>query len=171
MRIIRRDSSGVYEIDKHVALSILKDVPPSSGKAPCPIMLSDEQMLVLAYYLEVEGGKRSEFGGANAGRGPIPIAKAAWAVVEFQDFRAVTMGGPFGPEQHPLAAKGLERYGAYEVERSTWIRGNEELEQFRHFVFSFHESTFECVAKGYRLSFHEGPLRRVLGYMQQRLIS
>ncbi|MFT3744341.1 MAG: hypothetical protein QM785_08595 [Pyrinomonadaceae bacterium] len=63
---------------------------------------------------------------------------------------------------HPLYSKGLSFYGCFEVINSEWI---EELRQnnktvypdreifagFRHFIFSFHDSTFECIAKGVEL--------------------
>lgn len=164
----------MYELDRQVTVSALPDLPPSSSRAPCPIVLSDEQMLVLAYYLEVPGNRRSELG-AGA-RGPLPVAKAAWAVVEFVDFRAVLMGPSCeGPAPHPLAARGVERYAAYEVGQSSWIRridpNPDRADTLRHFLLTFHDSTFECVARGYRVSLHEGPLRRVLAYMQQRLVT
>ncbi len=56
-------------------------------------------------------------------------------------------------------SKGLGFYGSYEVINSEWIeelrRNNkttypdrETFLGFRHFVFTFHDSTFECIAKG-----------------------
>ena len=74
----------------------------------------------------------------------------------------------FGPpndeafEGHPLAARGLASYAVYEVRRSSWLRRLERmnavhwnhrperfLARLRHFVFAFHDATFECIAEGF----------------------
>jgi hypothetical protein len=63
-------------------------------------------------------------------------------------------------EGHPLYERGLEPYGVFEVLESSWIRRLEEMNRihdrhdpswfrtFRHFVFAFHDSTFEVIARG-----------------------
>ena len=82
---------------------------------------------------------------------------------------------------HPLYDRGLRRYGAYELRHSSWVRALERMnrvhprhspERFarlRHYVFTFHDSTFECVAEGLQVAEHPGPLRRLLVEMQRRL--
>jgi hypothetical protein len=49
--------------------------------------------------------------------------------------------------RHPLHARGVDIYGAFEVRDSSWIR---ELRQIagsriegRHFILTFHDITFE----------------------------
>lgn len=60
---------------------------------------------------------------------------------------------------HPLYSKGLGFYGSYEVINSVWIkelrRNNKTTHpdrdimlESRHFMFTFHDSTFECIANG-----------------------
>jgi hypothetical protein len=51
-------------------------------------------------------------------------------------------------------------YGAFEVHDSSWIR---ELQQIsnrriegRHFILTFHDATFECIAGGFTTSMHGG---------------
>ena len=59
---------------------------------------------------------------------------------------------------HPLARLGVEAYGCYEIVTSTWVR---EVEREngrplaspgffrglpRHFAFTFHDSSFQCIA-------------------------
>ena len=58
---------------------------------------------------------------------------------------------------HPLYKRGLHAYGVFEVRNSTWIKQMTEQNRVafpntrdstrRHFIFSFHDSTFECVAE------------------------
>src|SRR5690242_16032349 len=70
---------------------------------------------------------------------------------------------------HPSHRGGhWEPYAVFEVKRSSGIRGLERMnsvhpyhrrdryEQLRHFVFTFHDSTFECVADGYEISIRSG---------------
>lgn len=58
---------------------------------------------------------------------------------------------------HPLYARGLQFYGVFEVLRSTWASTvvAQNRRSFpdtrddyagRHFIFTFHDSTFECLA-------------------------
>ena len=57
---------------------------------------------------------------------------------------------------HPLSRKGLGAYGIYEVTNSSWIAEvnaqnkvcfpDFEYGEYRHFVFTFHDSTLECIA-------------------------
>lgn len=70
----------------------------------------------------------------------------------------------FGPphadavNRHPLHARGVDIYGAFEVHDSSWIR---ELRQIsgrqiegRHFILTFHDTAFECIARGFTTSMH-----------------
>ena len=63
---------------------------------------------------------------------------------------------------HRLYEKGLGYYGFFEVLESEWIaelrQGNEVVfpdfrafPEGRHFIITFHDSTFECIASGFRL--------------------
>src|SRR5262249_17748356 len=74
----------------------------------------------------------------------------------------------FGPPNdealsgHPLYRKGLRHYGVCEVKNSSWVRALERMNRvhpshhprmfsrYRHFVFTFHDTTFECIAGGIR---------------------
>jgi hypothetical protein len=84
------------------------------------------------------------------------------AVVRFVGCYA-HMFGPPNDEAfmgHPLASRGLKPYGAFRVRNSSWIRALERMNsvhsahtpamfaRYEHFILSFHDSTFECVAKG-----------------------
>ena len=92
----------------------------------------------------------------------VPEDGETMAVVRFVGCRA-HMFGPPNDEAfagHPLAGRGLRPYGAFLVQNSSWLRGLERMnavhprhnpERFRelkHFVLTFHDSTFECIARG-----------------------
>ncbi len=40
-----------------------------------------------------------------------------------------------------------------------------------HFIFWFHDSTFECIAKGYKVETHRTSMKNLLGLMVERMIS
>ncbi|HCE66046.1 MAG TPA: hypothetical protein DER40_00570 [Geobacter sp.] len=83
------------------------------------------------------------------------------AVIEFPLVYIFTFGSP-GDESlngHPLYKHGLEFYRVHEIEDSSWITELEKqnsvhprhdrawfLKDKRHYVFTFHDSTLECVA-------------------------
>jgi hypothetical protein len=59
-----------------------------------------------------------------------------------------------------LASRGLGYYGIFEVVGSSWVRELEEMnrvhpnhnprrfDKLRHFIFMFHDNTFEVIAEG-----------------------
>ena len=69
------------------------------------------------------------------------------------------MGSPIGRVPHGSSAirKGVEFYAAHEVEDSEWLRDLETKElhraspgwirSHRHYVFTFHDETVECLAR------------------------
>jgi hypothetical protein len=89
----------------------------------------------------------------------------------------------FGPPNdeaftgHPLASRGLEPYAVFEVEQSSWIRQLERMNavhpnhkpelfaSYRHFVFAFHDSTFEAVADGFEVQLMSGSMRSAVSKM------
>ena len=86
-------------------------------------------------------------------------------------------------EGHPLESRGLHPYGVFEIENSSWRRELEKRNSihdrdnpensagYKHFIFAFHDSTFECIAMSFEISIHEGSLKDILTEMQKRLIA
>jgi hypothetical protein len=98
----------------------------------------------------------------------------AVAVIRFR-MPSAHMFGPPNDEAfsgHPLASRGLGPYAVFEVRQSSWIRGLERMnavhpchdrERYmarrRHFVFAFHDSTFESIADGFESEYFRGSMR------------
>lgn len=163
----------MYTVDHRDRVIGLKDLPQCSVGAPCPVVLASEHRLTLAYLVE---DVPDDWDGSSARVvGPDSHDEPA-AVVTFSMVKASMFGPPndeaFGG--HPLAARGLEPYGAFEVLDSSWLRRLEIMNRvhpshqagffggFRHFVLSFHDSTFECIARGYAFEITQGPLTAVI---------
>ena len=170
----------MYSVDERDTVIELKDFPQASVGAPCPVVMADENQLVVAYYVGIVDPRwtGSTIGVVDPGSTDEPVA-----VVAFPSYRAFMFGPPNDEafSGHPLASRGLSPYSVFEVRQSSWIRGLERMnavhpyhrpEMFsslRHFVFAFHDSTFECVAKDYAIEVRRGPVLDALDTMKLRL--
>jgi hypothetical protein len=81
---------------------------------------------------------------------------------------------------HPLYPFGLEPYCAYEVLNSPWlqtlaIQNQHTFPSFdfakgrRHFIFSFHDSTFECIGKDFKVTIAKQPYAEVVSGLVKRI--
>jgi hypothetical protein len=124
--------------------------------------MSDEGQVVLAYYCEVRDP--SWDGSYVRTVGPVD-ADEPIALVTFGGCWAHLFGGPNDEafSGHPLAARGLHPYGAFEIESSSWVRSLERMNSvhphhspslfqgIRHLVFAFHDSVFECCCRAFAI--------------------
>jgi hypothetical protein len=163
----------MYSIDDKDAIIVLKDTPQSSVGAPCPMILATEHSLFLAYYLQ---NTPPDWDGTTVTLIDEQTVGEPVALVKFTQVRAHMFGPPndeaFGG--HPLAPRGLRPYSVNEVRDSSWIRRLERMnavhpyhkpEHFshlRHFVFAFHDTTFECIAGGFAISLQKGSVAAVI---------
>jgi hypothetical protein len=167
-------------VDEKDRVVPINDIPQSSIGAPTPVVLSDEFVTIVAFYLEEmsddwDGTSIRIVGRETEGK--------TLAVVRFSICYASTFGPPNDEAfaGHPLAKHGLEPYGAFIIENSSWIRRLEQMnsvhpyhdpERFRarkHYVLSFHDSTFECVANDYTVELHNSSLKKILPRMIELL--
>ncbi|HEX4142582.1 MAG TPA: hypothetical protein VHY91_03455 [Pirellulales bacterium] len=118
--------------------------------------------------------------------------KLGTAVVEFQRCTQTTFGGPNDEAlpEHPLYNKGLRYYGVFEVLNSSWAietmaRARKSAQRIlrdrfedaykdhdwstRHFIFTFHDSTFECLARDLQVTIHNEPRGHALNKVLQKL--
>lgn len=107
------------------------------------------------------------------------------ALVEFERCVSAKLGAPNDEvfHGHPLSGKGCEPYSAQQVVNSRWIKEIEAINsvhsQYRaehwrdlhHFIFWFHDTTFECIARSYKVETHRISIRSLLELMVERMIS
>ena len=109
-------------------------------------------------------------------------ADAGTGVIEFEHCYLTKFGYPNDEALggHPLAKKGLKWYGVFEVENSSWIAektkqnrvnfpSTTEDTRSRHFIFTFHDSTFECLAWDLRARLDDQPYPSILSELAARL--
>jgi hypothetical protein len=116
----------------------LSDWPQPDGGAPMPVTVADESSLFVRYYTMTR----------------------KVVVVHFPLCSVFTFGSPNDEvlAGHPLYGRGLKFYSVHQVENSSWIASLEQrnrvhprhdrkrfLEDMKHYVFTFHDSTLECV--------------------------
>lgn len=117
------------------------------------------------------------------------------AAIEFKHCRRTLFGGPNDEAipEHRLFDKGLADcgYGICEVLNSAWAKEvmgqarksakriwGDRFEKayekhnwsIRHFIVTFHDSTFECLADDFAVSVHQGPFTDLLSHISQRIL-
>lgn len=94
------------------------------------------------------------------------------AIVEFGIPLKTQFGVPNDEalDGHPLSQSGLDAYDAFEVINSRWLA--EELRRnqvvfpdskftYRHFIFTFHDSSFECLADDLTITVDTRPFEQI----------
>lgn len=161
----------MYTVDEHDEVVELA-VPQSCTGAPCPFVLAGDLKLVVVYWLH---NPIEEWDGKSV-RVIGPASEGEAAVVRFKRPLMHRFGMPNDEAfaGHPLASRGLEPSGTFEVLHSSWIRALERMNsvhrlhtpamfsRYRHFVWSFHDETFECVATDYTVETADGPLTEIV---------
>lgn len=145
----------MYEVDEQDSLFELRSVPLIEQGAPCPILFAEEHALVLSYWI--------------SDAPPYHPTKAPIAIVRFNR----PYWHQFGPpgkeaiESHPLSSRGLFPCAVFRVDGSSLVRRlarmdsvhpclkPEIFDKLAHYIFTFHDSTFECVAEGFKSSIEQ----------------
>lgn len=168
----------MYSVDERDRVIELKGVPQSSVGAPMPIVLSNEHRILLGYIIE-----------ETVSYGSVPrivdydSPDEQFAVIDFALYWSYMFGPPNDEalDGHPLASRGLSPYGSFRIEDSSWIRQLEQMnsvhpnhnpkqfDRLKHLVFTFHDSTFECVAESFIVSQHQGSFDSLITTMRERL--
>jgi len=126
--------------------------------APKPLIFSSGGHAFALFYRDLP----------RTGREEGPLARGTFipavGAVEFLRVRSIKFGGPNDETLagHPLFGKGLEFYAAHEVINSRWIEEEEKIDSvhpqhrggwrdsLRHYIFTFHDETLECLAEEIR---------------------
>lgn len=165
----------MYRVDEKDSIIVLSHVVQPCPCAPCPIILAEEHNLFVAYIAHPSDPNWDP---------ALPDEETGEriAIARFERPYA-HMFGPPNDEAfagHPLAARGLSPWIVQEVLQSSWIRELERMNSvhpyhrpeafsgYRHLVFAFHDSTFECVAKDFSVRLMRGWLHEAVASIAQR---
>jgi len=172
----------VYQIDNKDRVRELGDVPQSDVGAPLPVVVADEHTVMLAYHSSAKP-TLEELAEIDSPRVVDAKSEGTIVIVSFVGAYASFLGPPNDEafDGHPLADRGLHPYGAFEVECSSWIREAErrnrvhpfhraeEFDTLHHFIFAFHDTTFEALADQFDLRVMVGSITTALHEMATRL--
>jgi hypothetical protein len=152
--------------------------------APMPHLLQSESRTFLVFHVFDQPPGR--IGTVANVTDSTSFAPRPLGVVQWVSCRGAVLGSPNDEAYHGhrLWDQGLSDVGAYraaEVLNSSWVAGLETANRVhprhrpeafasdRHFILGFHDSTFECVATGFRTWMAAVPMPEMLATLAGRL--
>lgn len=162
----------------------MKTIVPQDIGAPFPHVISCGLKTYLLYYI---GTGRPGWDETAAMIQVLePQSEHYVALIQFKTY-SIKFGGVndeilYG---HPLYEHGLESYEMHEIKNSSWISEQKKLNSIhpdfksesklwdarKHYIFTFHDDIFECIAEEYEIQVYRGKLDNVLSLANKRMIS
>jgi hypothetical protein len=150
--------------------------------APSPFLLCSEHRAFLTFYVSERDANWD--GTYVKVIDPASTNTASLCLVTFNGYASAKFGHPNDEvlSGHPLAKRGLEGYTAQIVKNSPWLRevaktnsvhrGDrpESWAALNHYVFWFHDSTFECLAKSYEVELTSESMPDLLNRVRTMLL-
>jgi hypothetical protein len=149
--------------------------------APLPFLLQNDYRTFLTFYVS-EPNPRWD-GTEVKIVDPSSPSAASLCLVAFRS-TSTKFGHPNDEvlRGHPLYGRGLESYTAQIVKNSPWLKEvaktnsvhdcdkPEKWEKINHYVFWFHDSTFECLAESYTVELTNESMAELLTRVQEKLL-
>ncbi len=171
----------MYHVDSHDRVVELSDFPQCSIGAPLPSVISTEHETVLLFLLD---DVSEDWDGTSTRIVSLSSADEPLAMVTFHKCYAHMFGPPNEEAYmgHPLAGRGFRPFGAFRIENSSWLRRVESMNSahrnhsparfaaLTHFIATFHDSTFECIASSYTVEVMQAPPKQALLRIVERMV-
>ena len=150
--------------------------------APLPFLLQNEYKSFLTFYVkEVDPNWDGSYVNVVD---PGSENNVNLALVTFSCCTSTKFGSPNDEvlDGHPLEGKGLDSYTAQVVRNSKWIKelqkinsvhscyNPESWSSLNHYIFWFHDSTFECVAESYKVEVYNTNMQKLLTQIGSELL-
>lgn len=177
-RTLRREVSLLK--GEETAIPISTQFPQDVG-APIPHVISNGYKTLLLYYI---GTSNPDWTESNPAIQVLDCKSQDYvALIDFQNCYCFRFGGVNDEvlNGHPLYEHGLESYEMHEIKHSSWICEQEKINAVhanfvqelwdtrKHYVFTFHDDLFECIADSYTIQAYQGSLRRVMELANKQL--
>lgn len=151
--------------------------------APLPHLMRNDYRALLAFLVSEPDPNWD--GTYITVKSPADAEPEPLALVEFEGCISAKLGSPNDEVHsgHPLCGKGLECYTAQEVVNSRWLKEVQAINSvhhmyrpenwvgLHHYVFWFHDTTFECLADSFKVETHRVSVKELLTMMIERLIA
>src|ERR1700722_6894107 len=150
--------------------------------APLPYLLRNDHRTFLTFFLrDIDPNWDGSYVSV---REPDSRRSEKLAVVEFVRCTCTKMGTPHDEvlQGHPLSGKGLGGYQPMVVKNSMWLKELEAINavhscykaaawsDLNHYILPFHDCTFECVAREFKVEAFQMPLLELLTEVCNRLV-
>lgn len=150
--------------------------------APLPYLLRNDYKTFLTFYIAEPD---PDWDGTYVKvKDPASGEDESLALVEFAGCVSAKLGTPNDEvlDGHPLHGRGLDSYTAQRVINSRWLAAAEEInsvhrcydrehwQELNHYVFWFHDTTFECLARSYTVEPFREDMESLLSLVCQRLL-
>jgi hypothetical protein len=126
--------------------------------SPSPTILSNDNELFIAFYADKES-KSSVPQERNT------IYDTGIFALKFKTYLKYTFGLPSNEtiEGHPYSKFGMKSFSFYELRDSDLIKSLQEIEKvhpyynpekwkmYKHYILTFHDNMFECIAQGFEI--------------------
>ncbi|MES1221433.1 MAG: hypothetical protein ABUT20_38385 [Bacteroidota bacterium] len=136
----------------------IKDLFDMDFGSPSPTIISNDNELFIAFYADKESTST------------IPqvrntIYDTGIFALKFKMYLKYTFGLP-GEETmqgHPYSKFGMKPYSFYELRKSDFIKSLQDIEKvhpaynpekwkmYKHYILTFHDNMFECIAQGFEV--------------------
>jgi len=167
--------------DEEHAVPLAFPVRWSTG-APLPHLLQSDYWTFLTFYVREDDPAWD--GTYVTVKDPGSGVVESLALVEFVNCDSARLGSPNDEvlNGHRLDGKGLESYTAQEVVNSSWLSELERInsvhqcyepEYWRrrhHYIFWFHDTTFECIAESFKVELFRTTMAELLNIVCKRLL-
>lgn len=151
--------------------------------APLPHLIASDYKTFLTFY--VREPDPAWDGSYVTVKDPGDGSVQSLALVEFHGCVSAKQGDPNDEvhEGHPLNGKGLDSYTAQRVVNSRWLAELERINsvhsyydparwgKLNHYIFWFHDTTFECVAQSYEVEVFRESMSDMLARVCRRLLT
>ena len=151
--------------------------------APLPFLLRNDYRTFLTFYV---GEQKRDWNGTTVTVvDPASSNDASLCLVTFNGCASAKLGHPNDEVHtgHPLYGRGLDSYTAQIVKNSPWLRevaktnsahagdNPKRWQSLSHYVFWFHDSTFECLAESFGIELSCESMPELLARVQTKLLA
>jgi len=153
-----------------------------STGAPLPQLLKNDHRAFLLFLVKVVDPNWD--GSYATMKSAASEQNESLALVEFKRCLSAKLGSPNDEvfDGHPLAGKGLDSYTAQLVKNSRWLAEIQRINSVHagyradawskrnHYVFWFHDTTFECIAESFAVELRTCSMPELLAEACRRLV-
>lgn len=150
--------------------------------APLPHLFRNDYCAYLSFYVH-EPDPKWDGTYVNVVN-PNDEAPVSLALVEFKSCSIAKLGAPNDEvfHGHPLWGKGLEGYTPLVVKNSKWLEEIKAINKVHdcyreeywlnrnHYLFGFHDSTFECIAESFEVSLYKTNMASLMEIICKKML-